>query len=72
MFRGPEGIFLFDSGNYLLGGSDGIARSSGAFTMSSIPQPNWGPFGYGVFPGTTGTFNTGSIVPPPATPVKRP
>lgn len=37
MFRGPEGVFLFDSGNYLLGGVQGLSRSTGAFTMGTPP-----------------------------------
>jgi hypothetical protein len=68
MFRAPEGIYLFDSGLYMLGGADGVARSSGAFIMGCPAPPNYGPYGYGVYPGSSGWYMTGSIVTAPTAP----
>jgi hypothetical protein len=33
MFAGPPGVLLYDSGEYLLGGTQGQARVTGGFTM---------------------------------------
>src|SRR5262245_6173098 len=33
MFSGPPGVLLYDSGWYLLGGTEGMVRTTGAFTM---------------------------------------
>jgi hypothetical protein len=57
MFSGPPGVFLYDSGNYLLGGFEGLSRSTGAFTMGY-------PGGYG-FPA-----GAGYGVPAPAAPCR--
>ena len=40
VFIGAGGIYPYDSGNWLLGGTDGFARSVGTFTM--VPGTNAG------------------------------
>jgi hypothetical protein len=47
MFAGPPGVFFYDSGDYLLGGAQGISRSTGAFTMSGGNGTAFGAAGYG-------------------------
>jgi hypothetical protein len=44
MFAGPPGVLLYDSGEYLLGGTQGLARATGGFTMGA---PNGSGFGAG-------------------------
>jgi hypothetical protein len=52
VFVGGNGSFPFDSGNILLGGTDGLARVSGSYQLVVMP----GAAGNGFYPGCGGSF----------------
>src|SRR5690242_15288251 len=60
MFAGPPGVLLYDSGEYLLGGTQGQARATGAFTMGS-PNGSGFPAGFGAT--TVGPVTSGYCPP---------
>jgi hypothetical protein len=43
MFSSTPGLFYYDSGDYLLGGFQGLSRSKGAWTMQ--PASDYGAYG---------------------------